>query len=138
MANELARFLSKVKSSPTGCLEWQSYKNPRGYGKFRIGGRLGKSVLAYRFSYESSIGPVPDGKELDHLCRNPSCVNPFHLEPVSHHENMLRGGNAIKDKCPYGHSYSGTNAYVRPNGLSRVCRECGRLQQRARRAARAN
>ena len=69
----------------TPCWIWLGAKDPLGYGRFR------NRTIAYRFSYEQVKGSIPDGLELDHLCRVPSCVNPDHLEPVTHHENLLRG-----------------------------------------------
>jgi hypothetical protein len=66
------------------CWEWDRFRVARGYGRF------GGAVVAHRWVYERFIGKVPDGLELDHLCRNTSCVNPAHLEPVTHAENMRR------------------------------------------------
>lgn len=68
----------------TGCWVWQWRKTPKGYGQWR--GRL-----AHRKVYEDKLGPVADGLELDHLCRNRLCVNPAHLEPVTHATNVQRG-----------------------------------------------
>lgn len=68
-------------------------------------------VLAHRWSYERFRGPIADGMTLDHLCRVPSCVNPWHLEEVTSQVNSLRspatlaGMNARKESCPEGHSY---------------------------------
>jgi hypothetical protein len=73
------------------CWLWTGYRYPLGYGKFSVGTEQG---YAHIWSFRLHIGPVPDGKELDHLCRNPSCVNPNHLEPVTHRENVLRGKSA--------------------------------------------
>ena len=72
----------------TICHFWLGKKDALGYG------RLGSRQLAYRVSWERANGPVPDGLELDHLCRNPSCVRPDHLEPVTHGENLRRGKGA--------------------------------------------
>jgi hypothetical protein len=72
----------------TTCHYWLGTKDPLGYG------RLGSRQLAYRVSWERINGPVPSGLELDHLCRNPSCVRPDHLEAVTHQENLRRGKNA--------------------------------------------
>lgn len=76
----------------SGCWIWQrSYRGAYGqWGSRRDGG----TRLAHRALYEHLVGPVPDGYDLDHLCRNPACVNPDHLEPVTHRENMRRGSNA--------------------------------------------
>lgn len=69
------------------CWLWMAAKDGKGYGQIRVNDR---AVLAHIFSYEMARGPVPDGKELDHLCCVKLCVNPAHLEPVTHRENCLR------------------------------------------------
>lgn len=70
-----------------GCWFWLGATNSDGYGRIRI---EGKTKFAHRIYYEHHIGPIPDGLELDHLCRNRSCVRPEHLEPVTHKENIRR------------------------------------------------
>lgn len=132
-----ARFWAKVnKTGPVPdyapdlgpCWLWLAAKN-KGYGCFGV---TGKMVLAHRYAYELAIGPIPSGLTIDHLCRTPSCVNPAHLEPVTHRENVLRGvgptaQQARKTHClPGGHPLSGDNLYLRPNG-KRECRTCRRL-----------
>lgn len=112
------------------CWEWQGRLDPRGYGRYA--GRL-----AHRISYELLRGPIPSGLELDHLCRVRNCVNPDHLEPVTHRENTLRSTspsaiNATKSACPSGHPYDAENTYISPGG-DRHCRACNR--DRKRRAA---
>lgn len=72
----------------TGCWEWQRAKDPSGYGRMRSDG---STRLAHRVFYERANGPIPEGLPLDHLCRNPSCVNPDHLEPVTPAVNIQRG-----------------------------------------------
>jgi hypothetical protein len=69
----------------TLCWVWQGRTDELGYG------RLGQSRLAHRAYYRMLRGPIPDDLELDHLCRNPTCVNPAHMEPVTHAENLRRG-----------------------------------------------
>lgn len=77
-----ARFWSKV--SDTGdCWIWNAYTMPNGYGYFDKG-------YAHRWSYEHMVAPIPSDLELDHLCRTRNCVNPYHLEPVTHAENHRR------------------------------------------------
>ncbi len=71
-----------------GCWEWQRCRDKDGYGHMS---RLGVRYLAHRYFYERAKGSVPGGLQLDHLCRNPSCVNPDHLEPVTNAENGRRG-----------------------------------------------
>lgn len=123
--------LVRVPSAPDGCLEWQGYRQALGYGRFRV---AGQKVLAHRFAYELLVGPIPEGLSLDHLCRNPSCVNPMHLEPVTHQVNCLRGvspfaDNARKSACAKGHIYDEANTYVDTLGR-RVCRVCRSEWQR--------
>lgn len=88
------------------------------------------------------VGPIPDGLVIDHLCRNPQCVNPMHLEPVTPEENTRRGiggwNTRAKTHCPQGHPYSGANLYINPTSGARVCRTCNnekarryKLRQRA-------
>jgi hypothetical protein len=72
----------------TGCWLWTGTVMPAGYGTMKVGGQ---QRLAHRVAYEAFIGPVPDGLVLDHLCRVRSCVNPWHLQPVTNRENILRG-----------------------------------------------
>lgn len=72
----------------TDCWVWAKAKQADGYG---IVNRDGCVQLAHRFYYESSVGPIPPGLQIDHLCRVRACVNPAHLEPVTQSENRLRG-----------------------------------------------
>ena len=71
------------------CWLWTGYITPLGYGTLTVR-RLGRGFKAHRLVYELLVGPIPVGLELDHLCRNTRCVNPDHLEPVTHAENMRR------------------------------------------------
>jgi len=86
------RFFSRVRAShPMGCWTWTGATNERGYGRFGFGPRGSIThVSAHRWVYEFMIAPIPEGLEIDHLCRNPSCVNPYHLEPVPAQENLRR------------------------------------------------
>ncbi len=76
-----------IADAQTGCWVWQHYLDPHGYGRCKTG----RSSLAHRNVYEEHRGPIPEGLTLDHLCRNPPCVNPDHLEPVTNAENSRRG-----------------------------------------------
>lgn len=120
------------------CWLCQGWTDWRGYGRFLLNGR---KVVAHRFAYEVVRGPIPEGLELDHLCRVTSCVNPAHLEAVTHRENLRRGpqgrGSAVmsaKTHCPQGHPYDEVNTYVTKQG-GRQCRTCTRLRSRARRTS---
>lgn len=121
------RFWKKVEKS-NGCWEWTASKDPHGYGTVR---NDKKTLGAHRVSYELIVGKIPDGLDLDHLCRNPGCVNPAHLEPVTHRENVRRGNAglhcAIKTHCPHRHEYTPENTAIYDDGLRR-CRECRRLR----------
>lgn len=85
---------SSIVDDETGCWRWIRYIEPLGYGRIKIGGRRGVVRYAHRISYEAFVGPVPEGMELDHICRNRRCVNPAHLEPVTHEENCRRAREA--------------------------------------------
>lgn len=119
------RFWRQV--NPSGvCWEWTGYLT-EGYGRFRVS--ADQMVGAHLWAYQWLIGPVPDGLELDHRCRNRCCVNPDHLEPVTKRVNILRGDaasarNARKTTCPQGHPYDDTNTAVRR------CRACRRANNR--------
>lgn len=116
------------------CWEWLGSRDSKGYGQTEIEGKLRR---AHRVVYEHEIGPIPDGLVLDHLCRNPNCVNPAHLEPVTQRINILRGEgfaavNARKTHCKRGHLFDEANTRIRANG-NRGCRTCHLEQKRARR-----
>ena len=121
---EAARFMSKVDRTGD-CWLWLAAKDGAGYGFATVGKQRQK---AHRAAYELLIGPIPEGLQLDHLCRNPPCVNPAHLEPVTGRENTLRGispiaVNARKTRCKRGHSFTPENTIHRPSGR-RACRTC--------------
>lgn len=124
------RFASKYKVNDNGCWIWFGAKG-RGYGVISFDG---KGRVAHRLAYELLHGPVPKGLELDHVCKNGLCVNPAHLEPVTHSENCRRGLHsdilkkraALISHCPRGHEYAGDNLYLTPEG-HRECRKCNRI-----------
>lgn len=108
-------------------------KSKQGYGKLKWEGKV---IHAHRVSYELFIGKIPNGLQIDHLCRNTSCVNPFHLEAVTAKENILRGDslsakNARKTSCKNGHKFSKENTIIRKEG-GRACRTCDKLKWKKR------
>jgi hypothetical protein len=125
------RFWTRVDRNTGGCWAWLGPKNPTsGYGTVKASG---KSTYAHRVAYTLTHGPIPDGLVIDHLCRNPVCVNPDHLEVVTHRENVLRGigpaaRNARKTHCKHGHPFDEGNTYTDKRG-QRHCRSCARGRQ---------
>lgn len=122
------RFWSQVARSD-GCWLWTGSTASQGrYGRFGAGGRV---LPAHRFAYELLVGPIPDGYDIDHLCRTTLCVRPDHLEAVTHHENVMRGTskqaqNARKTHCPQGHPYDAVNTYIQPSTGGRLCITCNK------------
>ena len=116
------------------CWRWRAASNKTGYGIFWNGSR---TVVAHRYAYELWVGPIPDGLTLDHLCQNKWCVNPVHMEPVTHRENNLRGNSmsarhARKTHCVNGHEFTPENIYSPPSyPTSRQCRTCIRERKRS-------
>lgn len=126
----LKRFTAKYVVSGDGCWRWHGALQPTGYGMLWNGRR---PEQAHRVAYKLFIGEIPDGCEIDHICRNRSCVNPSHLRAVSHRENMRvsdtpMGRNARKTSCKRGHHLAGNN--LRHINGTRQCRECMNLRAR--------
>ena len=112
------------------CWIWTGTISPNGYGSIRVDGT---NTTAHRAVWEVLVGSVPEGFHVDHLCRNPPCVNPDHLEPVTPGENHRRGARhkgvyQPPDACPQGHPYEDENLYVH-RGI-RYCKTCRRERQR--------
>ena len=122
----IKRFSDKVQFT-NGCWFWLAFINPAGYGHFFY---KKKTVKAHRYAYETLHGKIPDGLGLDHLCCNPQCVNPLHLEPVTNYENHRRGKKVQQTHCHRGHLLSGDNVRIdRRKGTDltyRRCRTCER------------
>lgn len=135
----IERFTEKFIPEPnSGCWLWLSSVAERDYGRFRING---VQRPAHVVSYELHLRPVPPGLELDHLCRVHCCVNPLHLEAVTHQENIRRGrvseaararGRRITH-CPRGHPYDAENTLYNKRRQKRSCRQCHRERADARR-----
>lgn len=114
------RYWSKVDRSggDNACWLWTAFTQ-KGYGRF-------EGVVAHRVAYELLVGPIPDGLQLDHLCRVRQCVNPAHLEPVTNAENARRAAVA-RTHCVHGHEFTPENTSLNRRG-ARVCRTCTREQ----------
>jgi hypothetical protein len=125
------------------CWIWIGSHQGKGYGHFRLNGRVEK---AHRVAWRLLVGPIPDGCVPDHLCLVTGCVKaiadksgPAHLEIVTTRENTLRGTrnpcaiNARKTHCPKDHPYTSANTYMVNNGRSRRCKTCQMQRQRDRR-----
>lgn len=126
----------------SGCWIWNGRVNDKGYAALRV---AGKFWAAHRWYYTQAKGPIPEGLEIDHLCRNPSCVNPEHLEPVTQLENLARSRNPASialrfDTCIHGHPLTEDNVYRQPKWPNkRRCRTCiraARSRARARKSRR--
>lgn len=132
------RFWNKIDPQPNGCWNRIGCTDGNGYSRVQLERR---SFSGHRAAYTWTKGPIPDGLFLDHLCRNRRCVNPDHLEPVSHDENMARGMRPNQTHCKWGHEYTPANTgwLKRPNGkVSRDCHICRlryKKQQRERKRA---
>lgn len=117
----------------TGCWNWEKSIGANGYGVKHIGRT---SITAHRYVYQQHVGQIPDGMELDHLCRNRRCVNPQHLEPVTHIENMMRctpfAAKVMSNLCKHGHALDGVRTR---SGGGRYCKTCVRLNKQRQRAA---
>ena len=134
----IRRIFAKVDVGD--CWLWTGYKNSLDYGQLYLDGR---SVLAHRAVWQVLVGPIAPKLELDHLCRVPACVNPDHLEPVTHRENVRRGIAGVVSgarklaitQCPQGHAYDDVNTSRASRTGYRTCRTCARTREAARRVA---
>lgn len=157
--SDMRRLLEKVAISEDGCWRATGSLTPKGYARFKFDDRSGQG---HRFAYLALVGPIPDGLELDHRCHTEDdscrggddcihrrCINPGHLEPVTHRENLKRSNagqyqregsrsaRRFKTHCKHGHEYTPENTYAYPSG-KRVCRTCKndeKVRYRARQAA---
>jgi hypothetical protein len=146
------RLLAKRTITTDGCWEWSAGHTPDGYGQMSVAGKV---HYVHRLAHELWKGPIPEGLQIDHLCRNRGCFNPEHLEAVTGRENVRRSfearGVVLSDKptpprgeparpwprthCPQGHPFDEANTYWRPKpggGKYRTCRTCRAAAQRRR------
>ena len=131
MTSQIKNFWNKVKLSDKlyndePCWNWVGAKNKQGYGRFNVNG---KAVRTHRYSYELFKKSIPTGLVIDHLCKNTSCCNPDHLEPVTQKENTLKGmtGQHIRvprTHCKRGHEYTPENIIPHTNNKRGRCRIC--------------
>lgn len=108
------------------CWIWTGSTNPKGYGSMSVS--KDRSALAHRVAYSIANGPIPDGLQVDHLCRNTSCVNPGHLELVTNAENMRRRYE-IQTHCAKGHLLAGANLRLSPKSDGSTRRACVTCQK---------
>jgi len=129
--DRLAMFMAKVMPEPmSGCWLWIGALNGKGYGNFR--GESLRTLQAHKFSYETFVGDVPPGLQLDHKCRTPACVNPEHLEPVTSAENTRRGSALARRRavmagqthCKRGHELDPTYVSARKGVRAGKCATC--------------
>lgn len=150
------RFIKKVQIDDKGCWNWTGCKCALGYGQFYYSNKTkSRAKGTHRYSYEAHKGPIPEGLSIDHLCRNPSCCNPDHLEAVTRGENNSRAWAATskerqlarvskagrvaaellksKTHCKHGHERTGYNAYIYKGRQDcRTCRKRRKQESRAR------
>lgn len=133
------RFVDKITILDNGCWQWDGCLTSDGYSLVYIG-RLptsspGMQTGAHRVVYETLVGLIPEGSQLDHLCHDPlictdggccqhrRCVNPAHLQVCTSRENSRRTARGLAAACTHGHAYTTESSYTDPQGR-RVCRVC--------------
>lgn len=136
--NVLDRLRSGLQPS-NGCWEWSRTRTSGGYGQISVKHAM---VQTHQVAYHLFIGPVPAGLQLDHLCRNRACANPWHLDPVTSAVNSRRGLGALnlpdygsRTHCVNGHAFDQVNTYIHPVTGYRTCRNCRADRERSRQQA---
>jgi HNH endonuclease len=119
------RFWEQVVEGAGDCWLWGGDKTDDGYGRFSINPVY---VGAHRWAYQLMRAEIPEGLDLDHLCRVTSCVNPWHLDPVTREENIRRA--FLRGTCDKGHSMADAILRQRSGRIARSCRPCTRERQR--------
>lgn len=149
--SRISRWFStgRIVEAEDGCWLWTGCTNWGGYGQAAmsdkvIGGDGSKThhVVVHRFVFEYRHGAIPEGLDLDHLCRVRNCVNPDHLEPVTRSENLRRAVGigsqwSSRTECSAGHEYTPESTAISSTDGSRVCRACRREYSRRYAAKRA-
>ena len=120
-------FIDKFIEDPSsGCWVWSAGLKGHGYAAYW---EAGKQWRGHRYSYEKERGPIPKGLSAHHLCDNRKCVNPWHIELVTHADNCSR--KMPKTHCPRGHEYTPENTLDRGK-LGKHCRQCKRMWDKRR------
>jgi hypothetical protein len=129
------RLRNRIEHGPGDCWTWTGAKNPKGYGNIGVENRT-RSV--HRVAYETWVGPIPDGYDIDHICRNRSCINPAHLRPLTPFDNRERNQFTGVTHCVNGHPFDAENTHVstRDGRTVRSCRTCNRERMARWRALR--
>lgn len=125
------RILRRIDINEPGCWIWPGSRTVNGYGTVQKDAPARGVLLTHRVLYEYFIGEIPEGLQIDHLCRVRLCCNPVHMEPVTPGVNTRRGEKYRPAVCARGHEYTPENMLFSNKGYLR-CRECNRIRCRAR------
>ena len=134
----LERLLARVVYDH-GCWRFTGTRTAYGHGRINLGRSHEGTEHVHRVAYRAMVGPIEGDAVVDHLCREPACVNPVHLEVVSRDENFKRGASANAKRhaaltCKRGHSYTESNTRWLDDGRRRSCKDCERARAHEKRA----